>query len=138
MLGLTGREFVLPLLMRADAFAHARVPPPPRAHPMNDLLPGLRAALAREEATSATRSTAEVELAATGSTPSSSAKPTRAERFMDDASAAADSIDALRDDLDVIKALDTRRDAPRTSLASSHPPTTLVVATHPPRFSRPS
>ena len=75
MLGLTGREFVLPLLMRADAFAHARVPPPPRARPMNDLLPGLRAALAREEATSATRSTAEVELAATGSTPSSSAEP---------------------------------------------------------------
>ena len=59
---------------------------------MNDLLPGLRAALAREEAASAARSTAEVELAATGSTPSPSAEPTRAERFMDDASAVADAM----------------------------------------------
>ena len=89
---------------------------------MNDLLPGLRAALAREEAASAARSTAEVELAATGSTPSPSAEPTRAERFMDDASAVADAIDALRDDLDVVKALDTRRGAPHPPHASSHPP----------------
>lgn len=89
---------------------------------MNDLLPGLRAALAREEAASAARSTAEVELAATGSTPSPSAEPTRAERFMDDASAVADAIDALRDDLDVVNALDTRRGAPQPPHASSHPP----------------
>ena len=41
---------------------------------------------------------------------------------MDDASAVADAIDALRDDLDVVKALDTRRGAPHPPHASSHPP----------------